>query len=146
VTDAAHGSEPAPAEGSEGSEATAAAEPGPSDDDLGGVRELLAAERAAATAAISALTRDFDGIVEAASSVGTDDEHDPEGATIAFERAQVASLLERARGRLAGVDLALARIADGSYGRCARCGEPIAAERLAARPVASTCIRCAAGK
>ncbi len=110
------------------------------------MRELLAAERAAATAAISALTRDFDGIVQAASSAGTDDEHDPEGATIAFERAQVASLLERARGRLAGVDLALARIADGSYGRCARCGEPIAAERLAARPVASTCIRCAAGR
>lgn len=139
MTDAAHGSEPAPAEGS-------GAEPGPSDGDLGGVRELLAAERAAATAAISALTRDFDGIVEAASSGGTDDEHDPEGATIAFERAQVASLLERARGRLAGVDLALARIADGRYGRCARCGEPIAAERLAARPVASTCIRCAAGR
>lgn len=141
MTDAAHGSEPTPA----GSEATAAAGPGPSDGDLGAAGELLAAERAAATAAISALTRDFDGIVEAASSVGTDDEHDPEGATIAFERAQVASLLERARGRLAGVDLALARIADGSYGRCARCGEPIAAERLAARPVASTCIRCAAG-
>jgi len=116
------------------------------DDDLGRVRELLAAERAAATAAISALTRDFDGIVEAASSVATDDEHDPEGATIAFERAQVASLLERARGRLAGVDLALARIADGSYGRCAQCGDPIAAEQLAARPVASTCINCAAGR
>jgi RNA polymerase-binding transcription factor DksA len=128
VTDVTHGSGPVP-----------------SDGDLGGVRELLEAERAAATAAISALTRDFDGIVEAASSAGTDDEHDPEGATIAFERAQVASLLERARGRLAGVDLALARVADGSYGRCARCGEPIAAGRLAARPVASTCIRCAAG-
>ena len=117
---------------------------GPPDGGLGSARELLEAERTAATAAISALTRDFDGIVEAASSAGTDDEHDPEGATIAFERAQVASLLERARGRLAGVDLALARVADGSYGRCTRCGEPIAAGRLAARPVASTCIRCAA--
>jgi DnaK suppressor protein len=108
------------------------------------MRELLEAERAAATAAISALARDFDGIVEATSSVANDDEHDPEGATIAFERAQVASLLERARGRLAGADLALARIDDGSYGICVRCGEPIGAERLIARPVASTCIRCAA--
>jgi len=139
VTDATHGSGPIPSDGDLGGVREL-------DGDLGGVRELLAAERAAATAAISALTRDFEGIVEAASSVGTDDEHDPEGATIAFERAQVASLLERARGRLAGVDLALARIADGSYGRCARCGEPIAAERLAARPVASACIRCAAGR
>lgn len=129
MTDAAHGSGPIPSAG-----------------DLGGARERLEAERAAASAAISALTRDFDGIVEAASSAGTDDEHDPEGATIAFERAQVASLLERARGRLAGVHLAMARIEDGSYGVCARCGEPIGAERLAARPVASTCIRCAAGR
>jgi DnaK suppressor protein len=120
------------------------AEPTPPDADLGGARALLAAERAAATAAITALTRDFDGIVDATSSVATDDEHDPEGATIAFERAQVASLLDRARGRLADVDLALARITDGSYGNCERCGEPIAAERLAARPAASTCIRCAA--
>jgi RNA polymerase-binding transcription factor DksA len=41
------------------------------------------------------------------------------------------------------VDLALARIADGSYGTCERCGEPIGAGRLAARPAARTCIRCA---
>ena len=106
------------------------------------MRELLAAERAAATAAISALTRDFDGIVEAASSVGTDDEHDPEGATIAFERAQVTSLLERARGRLAGVDLALARIADGSYGICESCGNPIGKGRSMAFPRATLCLTC----
>jgi DnaK suppressor protein len=58
-----------------------------SDGDLDGAREVLEAERAEATAAISALARDFDGIVDAAASAGTDDEHDPEGATIAFERA-----------------------------------------------------------
>lgn len=115
-----------------------------SDGDLDGARELLAAERAEACATVSALTRDFDGIVDAASSVATDDEHDPEGATIAFERAQVAALLERARGRLADVDLALARIEDGSYGGCERCDQAITAERLAARPAARTCIRCAA--
>lgn len=113
-------------------------------DELSSARELLTAERAAAAAAISALTRDFDGIVDAAYAVATDDEHDPDGATIAFERAQVAALLERARGRLADVELALARIADGSYGACQRCGQPISAGRLAARPAASTCIRCAA--
>ena len=111
---------------------------------LTAAREALEAERAETVAAISALARDFDGIVDAASSVATDDEHDPEGATIAFERAQVAALLERARGRLADIDLALARIRSGSYGRCEHCGQPIAAGRLAARPAARTCIRCAA--
>ena len=118
--------------------------PLPPGADLDGARELLAAEGAAAVAAISALARDFDGIVDAASSVATDDEHDPEGATIAFERAQVAGLLERARNRLADVDLALGRIADGCYGNCERCRQPIPADRLAARPAARTCIRCAA--
>ena len=119
------------------------AEPAPPGADHTAGQNALEAERTAAIAAISALSRDFDGIIDGAYAVATDDEHDPEGATIAFERAQVAALLERARRRLADVDLALARIAEGSYGGCERCGEPISAGRLAARPAARTCIRCA---
>jgi RNA polymerase-binding protein DksA len=119
------------------------AEPAPPGASHTAGQNALEAERTAAIAAISALSRDFDGIIDGASAVATDDEHDPEGATIAFERAQVAALLERARRRLADVDLALARIAEGSYGGCERCGEPISAGRLAARPAARTCIRCA---
>ncbi|MBI1404291.1 MAG: TraR/DksA family transcriptional regulator [Porphyrobacter sp.] len=42
------------------------------------------------------------------------------------------------------IRLALARIANGTYGTCATCGEQIAPERLAARPVATRCIKCAA--
>ncbi len=79
----------------------------------------------------------------ASRSSNADDEHDPEGATIAFERQQVAALLESARRRLADVDAALARRETGDYGRCESCGRPIAAERLAARPAARTCIDCA---
>ena len=41
-------------------------------------------------------------------SSNADDEHDPEGATIAFERQQVVALLEQARRRLADVEAALA--------------------------------------
>ena len=43
------------------------------------------------------------------------------------------------------VDAALRRLADGRYGVCDRCGQPIGAERMAARPAAATCVRCAAG-
>ena len=107
-------------------------------------REILEAKRAEATGAISALARDFDGIVDAAYAVANDDEHDPEGATIAFERAQVAALLERARRRLSDIDRALARITEGDYGTCENCGQPIPVGRLAARPAARTCIGCAA--
>lgn len=103
----------------------------------------LAAEQAAARAQIAALTGEFDAVVAASRSSNADDEHDPEGATIAFERQQVAALLAAARRRLADVEAALARREEGRYGTCETCGGPIGAERLAARPAARTCIGCA---
>ena len=105
-------------------------------------RELLLAERARARERVTALEREFAGLAEAASAAGTDDEHDPEGATLAFERQHVAALAQAAREHLADIDAALARLADGSYGVCQACGQPIGAERLAARPAARTCIGC----
>ena len=113
-------------------------------NDWAGASEALAADRADTTARIAALTREFDGIVDSAALGATDDEHDPEGATIAFERAQIASLLEQARRHLADLDEAIRRVEAGTYGRCDHCGQPIPAERLAARPAARTCIGCAA--
>jgi len=103
----------------------------------------LARERAAALAQIAALTGEFDAVVDASRASNADDEHDPEGATIAFERQQVVALLASARRRLADVEAALERRAAGGYGVCESCGGPIAPERLAARPAARTCITCA---
>jgi len=92
---------------------------------------------------IAALSGDIDAVIAAASDVATDDEHDPEGATIAFERARVGALLDQARVHLADIDDALRRIDAGRYGSCEVCGGPIGDARLAARPVARTCIECA---
>jgi DnaK suppressor protein len=103
----------------------------------------LRAERDAALASIASLTGEFDAVVAASKASNADDEHDPEGATIAFERQQVAALLAAARRRLADAEAALARRAEGSYGVCETCGGVIGAERLAARPAARTCITCA---
>jgi RNA polymerase-binding protein DksA len=107
------------------------------------VTDPLSAERVAALAQIETLTREFDEVVAASRASNADDEHDPEGATIAFERQQVVALLEQARARLADVEAALARREAGDYGICENCGRPIAPERLAARPAARTCIDCA---
>jgi DnaK suppressor protein len=107
-------------------------------------REVLLAERERALRRVASLEGDFDGIVEAAGSGGTDDEHDPEGATLAFERQHAAALLGEARERIAEIDAALSRWEAGTYGVCVRCGQPIGDDRLAARPAAPTCIRCAA--
>ncbi len=105
--------------------------------------ERLAARRAETLALVGALRRRLDGIIESSAFSAGDDEHDPEGVTVAFERAQVAGLLDRARAELGELDAAAARLAAGTYGTCVRCGGPIAAGRLAALPAAARCIRCA---
>jgi DnaK suppressor protein len=104
--------------------------------------ELLAAERADALNRLRGIERELSGIIESASA-GADDEHDPEGATLAFERQHLAALLSQSRQRLAQIDAAMARLAEGSYGSCATCGRSIGAARLAARPATTACIRCA---
>ena len=106
--------------------------------------ELLAAQRADTLQRLTELEREFARILESSGAAGTDDEHDPEGATIAFERQHAAALLSQARQRLAQIDAAMLRLAEGRYGTCEDCGRPIGAARLAARPVAATCIDCAA--
>jgi DnaK suppressor protein len=107
-----------------------------------GAAQRLDAERIAARTQLDGLQRDFTGIVDASANSNADDEHDPEGSTIAFERSQVSTLIDQARRRLADIDAAVARLDDGTYGVCEVCGRPIPAERLAARPVARTCVTC----
>ena len=106
-------------------------------------REWLEADRAETLRRLSNLTDDYGAIVAASRDTNADDEHDPEGATIAFERSQVGALVRQARVHLDEIDAALARIEEGTYGTCERCGEPIGEGRIEARPVARTCIRCA---
>ena len=110
------------------------------------MREVLVAEGRRARERVAALEREFAGLAEAASAGGTDDEHDPEGATLAFERQHAAALLAAAREQVAAVDAALRRLAEGRYGVCDRCGRPIGAGRLAARPTATACIGCAGSR
>jgi DnaK suppressor protein len=107
--------------------------------------ELLA-QRRRTEELLGSLQAELADIIASAALVATDDEHDPEGATIAFERSRVDSMVARAIDHIAALDRALERVGDGRYGVCERCGEPIAAERLAARPQSSTCISCASAR
>lgn len=106
-------------------------------------RERLTALRAATAARLAALDRSFADVVAAAEGANTDDEHDPEGTTIGYERAQVVALTERARHTLGEVDAALDRLERGTYGICERCGNPVGPGRLEARPTATRCVSCA---
>jgi RNA polymerase-binding transcription factor DksA len=121
------------------------ADDGLSPTEQAALSDLIAAERAKTAAQIDGLTREFDGIVEW-SETPPDDEHDPEGATLAFERAQVSAMLSHARSQLADLDQALELLCEGSYGQCRGCGRRIVFERLMARPTAQTCVDCAGGR
>lgn len=102
----------------------------------------ITAERADAERRIAALNRRFQAIVEGSELTTDDDEHDPEGSTIAFERAQVTALLADARREVGELDAALRRAEDGTYGVCTVCGHAIAEARLDALPATRTCIEC----
>ncbi|GAA4629112.1 TraR/DksA family transcriptional regulator [Cellulomonas oligotrophica] len=104
-------------------------------------RALLHALRAEVLDRLDGLGAARTDVVEAARGANVDDEHDPEGATIAFERAQLEALAADARRRLVEVDAALDRVAAGTWGRCEVDGAPIDDARLAARPTATRCVR-----
>ncbi len=91
------------------------------------------------------LRRQHDDFVAASQESNADDEHDPEGATIAFERQQITALLRQVQRSHADIVRGIAALEDGAYGACETCGEPIGEERLEARPNARTCIGCARG-
>ncbi|KZM34799.1 MULTISPECIES: TraR/DksA family transcriptional regulator [Oerskovia] len=107
------------------------------------VRARLLALRDEGTARTEALRGEVAGIVEASKDSNADDEHDPDGATIAFERAQVGALQRLAEQQVAEVDAALARLDASTYGTCEACGGPVGEARLEARPTARLCIACA---
>jgi len=52
------------------------------------------------------------------------------------------AMVTRDIAELAEVEASLARFADGTYGTCTDCGEPIGWPRLNAQPIAQRCIRC----
>jgi DnaK suppressor protein len=106
-------------------------------------RAAVERERRRTVERIEGLQRSYADIVEAAELTSTDDEHDPDGATIAYERAQVWALLTQARADLVALDDALERIDNGTSAVCAVCHGPIALARLLALPQTRTCIRCA---
>ena len=106
-------------------------------------RDELLRLRDKAGAQVSSLDDELQALFEASRASNADDEHDPEGTTIAFERAQLTAVLDAARRHLRDLDLAVHHFDEGTYGVCETCGNPIPDDRMTARPSARTCITCA---
>ena len=72
--------------------------------------------------------------------MGFDEEYADAG-TATFEREKDLSLVNNLQDLIQRIDKALARIDEGSYGLCERCGKPIEKARLKALPYASLCLK-----
>ncbi|MEJ8282385.1 DnaK suppressor protein [Curtobacterium sp. PvP017] len=103
-------------------------------------RPALDAERARNERLLADVERSMRDVSDARQDANSDDEHDPEGATLAWERGSLGAVRDAARQRIEQVDAALARLDAGTYGTCTVGGEPIPAARLAAVPWAATCV------
>lgn len=89
---------------------------------------------------IAAQLRTMEAISESVRGSNADDEHDPEGATLAWERQQAAALAAEAEADRVRLLAALDRVAAGTYGVCEVCGRAIPGGRLEARPATTRCV------
>lgn len=69
-------------------------------------------------------------------------EDETERAYERLEEELVARLSHTDQAEIMRIDAALRRIEEGTYGICQRCGEDIAAPRIAALPTAALCLNC----
>ncbi|MFI8567828.1 TraR/DksA C4-type zinc finger protein [Rhodococcus sp. NPDC078407] len=102
----------------------------------------LEAERTRCEHRLASLRDELESVIEGSRWTIDDDEHDPEGSTIAFERAKIAALIDDAESEIREIDAADSRLAGGTYGVCDRCGTDIPAIRLEALPAARRCVQC----
>jgi DnaK suppressor protein len=99
----------------------------------GQVREKLEAEQAETLAEISRLR----------AALKSELESDPEeGDPDLYEREKILALLRNLEEKEYSLSEALAKMDDGTYGKCEICGQEIGVERLEALPYTTYCVRC----
>src|SRR5215218_8248679 len=110
----------------------------------------LDAVRATLTAKRDEIQSDLDRLGQEMQWLGTDQEdergslgnHLAEDGSSVMEQERIGTVSEDLRDLLRQIDGALARLDDGTYGICQRCGKPTNEERLEAFPYVEFCIEC----
>ena len=108
--------------------------------ELDEVMAELNEQREHSSGVVEEMEAELDGLMRDSGDGAGLDQADV-GATT-FERDHELSVLNSERDKLAQIDRALGRIADGSYGQCESCGQPIGKLRLMAFPRATLCMPC----
>lgn len=107
--------------------------------DHSAAREILLRERARLVHQLSELGADESGDLRRDLAFG---EGFADAAATTAERTEVLGIVDSLKTRLDKVDASLARIEDGTYGICSRCGTRIPPERMEALPFSRLCVRC----
>lgn len=109
-------------------------------------RQLLLAEKAIYQEQASSLRAEADSLAQEREPGDVQfDEESGEGGTVTVDRERDLALSAQALLAVEEIDGALARIAEGTYGICDRCHQPIPKARLKALPYARLCVACKSG-
>jgi DnaK suppressor protein len=110
-------------------------------EDRTSVAAALATKRAELEAELAGLSAPVDdqGGISFGKRVG-------DGTSMAVERLSQVAVHERLQDTLGDVVRAEEKVAEGTYGVCDVCGEPIPPERLEALPWATLCVTDAAAR
>ena len=81
-----------------------------------------------------------EGQQDSTAELSTVDQHVADAGSETFEREKDMAILSTLEEQIAGVEEALKRVADGTYGTCEACGKPIGDERLDVVPTARYCV------
>ena len=105
---------------------------------LDSIKKALEAERASVEHQLSE-----HGVPVDSENVEVDvDEGFADSAHATAERSQALALIEQLQEHRREIASALARIDEGTFGKCENCGQDIPFERLEARPTATLCVDC----
>jgi RNA polymerase-binding transcription factor DksA len=116
---------------------------GPLDKFLLAQKEALESERVTYTRQAISLKAEADSLMADREPGDVQfDEESGEGDTLAVERERDLALSAQASAAVEEIDVALAKIADGTYGVCEQCHSIIPKERLRALPYAALCVQC----
>lgn len=110
--------------------------------ELDELRQRLVAERAELQEQLTTIEEtSFSASQSDLSGEVSFDEENADAGTFTFERERDLSIENNVRDLLGKIDRALARMDDGVYGICSRCGKPIEKARLKALPYVDLCIK-----
>lgn len=103
-------------------------------------RALLTEERERLRSTLDAVEADVAAQNESVTDLANYDQHPADAASDTFERSKDQAIGDSVEISLAGIDAALQRLDEGTYGICQVDGKPIPDERLEAVPATRYCV------